>query len=544
MSKFFRSGTIVDIVNRRMFPGTVFIENGKITVIQEDLEPKGSHFILPGFIDAHIHIESSMLIPSEFARLASVHGTVATVSDPHEIANVLGIDGIRYMIQNGNLVPFHFYFGASSCVPATNFETAGATLDSQAIEELFKVDRLKYLSEMMNYPGVLHRDSEVMKKIAVAKKFNIPIDGHAPGLMGAEAEKYIAAGISTDHECFTLEEALDKIKYGMKIIIREGSAAKNFEALHPLIKMHPDLVMFCSDDKHPHELVEGHINQLVKRAITDCGYDLMDVLRAATLNPINHYRLEVGLLQVNDSADFIVVEDLKEFKVLETYSAGELIALKGKSLIAKVESTTPNFFNTKPKDPNDFKVPATHDKIHVIHPENGQLITHDHIVQAKIKDHLLQVDVEHDILKLTVINRYESVPPAIAFIKNFGLKTGAIASSIAHDCHNVIAVGCSDEDLCNAANLVIKNKGGIAVVKGTEQYILSLPVAGLMTNEDGYTVAEQYVKMDKLAKLLGSKLDAPFMTLSFMALLVIPELKLSDKGLFDGKKFHFIPLEV
>jgi adenine deaminase len=544
MSKFSRSGNIVDIIKREIFPGTIHVTDNKITAITRDNEPKSSDYILPGFIDAHVHIESSMLIPSEFARLASVHGTVATVSDPHEIGNVLGIDGIRYMIQNGKQVPFNFYFGASSCVPATQFETAGATISAQDIETLFREDNLKYLSEMMNFPGVLARDPLVMDKIKVAQKLKKPVDGHAPGLKGKDAEKYITAGISTDHECYTLEEALDKLKFGMKILIREGSAAKNYDALHTLIKTHPDKIMFCCDDKHPHELVKGHINEFVKRSVIEKGYDLMDVLRAASLHPVQHYDLDVGLLQKNDPADFIVVNNLKEFKVLETYVKGTLIAKNGKTLIQSVKATTPNHFSTSLKKPEEFAVSATSEKINVIQAEDGQLITGGFIAPTKIVNQKDVSDPSRDILKLTVINRYQNAKPAIAFIKNFGLKKGAIASCIAHDSHNIIAVGCSDEEICKAVNLLINSKGGISIVNGNEEHVLPLPVAGIMSHEDGYVVAKKYEDMDLLSKKLGSTLQAPFMTLSFMALLVIPALKLSDKGLFDGKRFEFTPLHV
>lgn len=541
---FNRSGTVIDIVNRKIFPGTVKVENGIIKSIVKDSTAKTPDYILPGFIDAHVHIESSMLIPSEFARLASVHGTVATVSDPHEIGNVLGVEGIRYMIQNGQQVPFHFYFGASSCVPATQFETAGSVISPEAIESLFRVDYLKYLSEMMNYPGVLSHDPIVMEKIRIAHSLNRPVDGHAPGLMGIEAKRYIAAGIYTDHECFMLEEALNKIKYGMHILIREGSAAKNYEALHPLIKMYPEMVMFCSDDKHPHELVKGHINELVKRSVVEKGYDLMDVLRAASLNPVTHYKLDVGLLRPKDSADFIVIDNLKDFNVLETYVRGTLIAQKGSTRIQRTQATTPNQFSTSLKRTEQFAISAQEKNIRIIQAEEGQLITKSVIVPAKITNGQIVPDTQRDILKLTVVNRYENAPPSLAFIQNFGFKSGAIASCIAHDSHNIIAVGCSDQEICDAVNLLIENKGGISIVNGTQKHVLPLPVAGIMTNEDGYKVAEKYSEMDARAKQLGTQLYAPFMTLSFMALLVIPSLKLSDKGLFDGTSFQFVPLQV
>lgn len=537
------SGTIVDIISKNIYPGTVVVEQGKIVRIEKDPVAKTEHFILPGFIDAHIHIESSMLIPSEFARLASVHGTVATVSDPHEIANVLGIDGVRYMIDNAKMVPFHFYFGAPSCVPATSFETAGAVISADQIEELFLKDHLRYLSEMMNFPGVLTKDPEVMKKIAVAKRYKKPIDGHAPGLKDPEAYEYIKAGITTDHECYTLEEALVKLSHGMKILIREGSAAKNYQALHTLLKTHPEMVMFCSDDKHPNDLVTGHINEIVKQSIVEKGYDLMDVLRAASLHPVEHYNLDVGLLRENDSADFIVVDSLKDFTVLKTYIKGQLVAENGKTLIQSVQAKTPNNFHTKLKVLEDFAIAKGANKIHVIQAEDGQLVTHGSVEFAAIKGEYYVTDVSRDLLKLAVVNRYNDAVPAKAFVKNFGLEKGALASCIAHDSHNIIAVGCDDKSLCRAVNLCIKNKGGIALVYDDQEYSLSLPVAGIMSNEDGYVVAEKYKKIQDLAHMLKTPLHDPFMTLSFMALLVIPELKLSDKGLFDVLHFHFCPLD-
>jgi adenine deaminase len=543
MKAFSISGNIVDIIRRKVFLGTVSVKDGKIASIQPNENVASKNFILPGFVDAHVHIESSMLIPSEFARLAVIHGTVGTVSDPHEIANVLGLEGIRYMIRNGKQVPFHFHFGASSCVPATSFETAGAEISSDEIRTLFLKDKLLYLSEMMNYPGVLHRDPEVMAKIKIAKELGFPIDGHSPGLKGEEAARYIAAGITTDHECFTLEEALDKLKFGMKILIREGSAAKNYQALHSLIGSHPDKVMFCSDDKHPDDLVEGHIDELVRRSIVKHDFDTMDVLRCASYNPVKHYNLEVGLLQIGDSADFIVVDNLRDFTVLKTYVNGMLVADRGKTLISSVNSEVLNHFNASLKKEEDFVVEGVeNDILQVICAIDGQLITEKFEAKAKIQDHRVVSDVNNDILKLAVVNRYQDAPAAIGFIKGFGLKMGAIASCIAHDSHNIIAVGVSDEDICAAVNAIIKNKGGISAASGGSVDALPLPVAGIMSEKDAYEVAKSYSFIDQKAKQLGTSLHAPYMTLSFMALLVIPSLKLSDKGLFDGTVFEFAPL--
>lgn len=539
-TSFSVEGNIVDIMGRRIFQGEVQVVDGIIS----EIRPKPvttSHYILPGLIDAHIHIESSMLIPAEFARLAVPHGTVATVSDPHEIANVLGLHGVYFMIKNGGKTPFKFFFGAPSCVPATDFETAGAALGPAEVEELLKMEDIRYLSEMMNFPGVLHGDPVVGAKLALARKYNKPVDGHAPGLMGEEARKYIQAGITTDHECFTMKEALDKVRYGMSILIREGSAAKNFDELIGLLNDYPDQIMFCSDDKHPNDLVTGHINELVKRAI-HLGYDPLMVLRACILNPIRHYNLPVGLLQKGDPADMIVVDNLQDFQVLATYIDGVKVAENGKSLLPAVGESTPNLFHAHPVSAVDLTVPAIGHRIRLLEALDGQLITEAAEAEATIRDGLVVADPERDILKLVVMNRYEPHPPSVAFIRHFHLREGAIASTVAHDSHNIIAVGTTDEDLADAINLLVKHKGGVSLSAGNEKHVLPLPVAGIMSNRDGYQVAAQYDFLDKRAKALGSTLHAPYMTLSFMALLVIPQLKLSDKGLFDGKTFGFTKL--
>lgn len=542
------SGNIIDIPHRRIYHGQISIENGKIAAVQA-LPGQSRIYLLPGFIDAHIHIESSMLVPSEFARMAVVHGTVATVSDPHEIANVCGEAGVQFMLDNGDQAPFKFFFGAPSCVPATDFETAGASLDAVAVERLLKNPRIGYLSEMMNYPGVLFKNEEVLKKIAAARRLGKPVDGHAPGLRGADARDYFAAGISTDHECFTYEEGLEKAELGVHILIREGSAAKNFEALIPLLQSHPSQIMFCSDDKHPDDLVAGHINQLVAQAL-DHGCDLFDALQAACLNPIRHYGLLVGQMRVGDAADFILTEDLDTFKVLQTWINGELVAERGKTFIPSIECQAINNFDADKKQPADFELAAPpaapHPDIRVIRVLDGQIVTESFQTPATIKDRLVVADQSRDILKFTVVNRYQNAAPAIAFVKNFELKDGAIASSVGHDSHNILAVGTDDELLCRAVNLLIRHKGGVCAVSGRgEERILPLPVAGLMTTDDGWSVASRYAALDDFVKKeLACSLRSPFMTLSFMALLVIPELKLSDKGLFDGGKFKFADIFV
>ena len=535
-------GNIVDLDNKRIFKGEVEVEDGKIVAIRE-AQHTSNHFILPGFVDAHIHIESSMLVPSEFAKIAVVHGTVATVSDPHEIANVLGVKGVDFMIENGKKVPLKFNFGAPSCVPATSFESAGAIIDAADIQLMMENPDIKYLAEMMNYPGVLFDDAEVLAKIQHAKNNKKPIDGHAPGLRGEDATKYIAAGISTDHECFTYDEALEKLQKGMKVIIREGSAAKNFEALIALLPEHFENMMFCSDDKHPDDLLLGHINQLCERAVAK-GIDVFKVLQAACVNPVKHYNLEVGLLQKGAAADFILVDNLKHFNVLETYINGALVAKNGKSFVKSVPFEILNNFNTDTKKVADFRFESSANKIRVIEALDGELVTNQIEAASLIVAGNLVSNTETDVLKMTVVNRYKNEAPAIAFIKNFGIKEGAIASSVGHDSHNIIAIGVSDEAICKAVNLVIENSGGICAINAYEEKIVSLPVAGIMSDLSAEEIGKSYAELDQMAKEMGSKLSAPYMSLSFMALLVIPSLKLSDKGLFDGTSFKFTSLEI
>jgi adenine deaminase len=534
-------GQIVDIKNKRIFSGEVTISKGKIFNIEEKAH-NVNQYILPGFIDAHIHIESSMLVPTEFAKIAVTHGTVATVSDPHEIANVLGIEGVNFMIDNGKQTPFKFNFGAPSCVPATSFESAGAVIDADGIKELMANPEIKYLAEMMNYPGVLFDDPEVLQKLEWAKHYKKPIDGHAPGVVGEDITKYINAGISTDHECFTYEEGLEKLQKGMKILIREGSAAKNFEALIDLLPQHYENMMFCSDDKHPDDLIVNHINRLCARAVAK-GMDVFKVLQAACVNPIAHYNLEVGLLHVGDAADCIIVKDLINFEVMKTFIDGELVSENGVSKLKSVPFKNLNNFNTNKKQVSDFRVASSSTSdilnIRVIEALEGQLVTNEIIKEATLHNGNLVSNIDTDILKMTVVNRYNNDQPAMAFIKSFGLKEGAIASSVGHDSHNIIAVGVSDEMICKAVNLIIENKGGICAVTASEEKIVPLPVAGIMSDQDGETIGKDYAALDKMAKQMGSPLNAPYMTLSFMALLVIPSLKLSDKGLFNGKDFKF-----
>jgi adenine deaminase len=497
---------------------------------------------MAGFVDAHIHVESSLLPPPEFARLAVVHGTVATVSDPHEIANVLGMRGVDFMVREGRRTPFKFCFGAPSCVPATGAECAGAALGPRDVARLLARPEIGYLSEVMNFPGVLGRDPAVMAKIAAARRAGKPVDGHAPGLRGKTAAAYAAAGITTDHECFTLPEARDKIRAGMKILIREGSAARNFDALAPLLRTHPASCMFCCDDLHPDLLVKHHLDAHVRRALA-AGADRLDALACASVHPVRHYGLEVGLLQAGDPADFIVVDGWSSFRVRRTYIGGRLVAANGRSLLPRLRSGAVNRFAALPRSPADFEVPAAGTELNVIVARDGQLVTGWERLPARVAGGLALADPSRDLLKIAVVNRYRPrAPVAVGFVRGFGLWEGALASSVAHDSHNVVAVGADDRSLAAAVNLVIARRGGLAMVGGGRRAVLPLPIAGLMATADGRTVARRYARIDALAKGLGSPLGAPFMTLSFMALLVIPDLKLSDKGLFSGSLWKFQPL--
>ena len=536
---FSLAGHLIDLHERSIRPATVHVQDGTVDRI-EPAENVPDRYLLPGFVDAHVHVESSMLTPSEFARAAVPHGTVATVSDPHEIANVLGVDGVEYMIEDGRQVPFHFAFGAPSCVPATPFETNGATLDPEAVAALLDRDDVPYLSEMMNYPGAITRDDDVMAKIEAALQRGKPVDGHAPGLRGEGVEDYATAGIETDHECFEIEEAREKLDAGMKIMIREGSAAKNFDELIPLMDEAPERLMFCSDDKHPDSLVESHIDALARRAINR-GYDRFDVLRAACVHPVEHYGLDVGLLREGDPADFIVVDHPDTLRVQRTYVEGRLVAENSETQIERVPSDVVNEFEAEPVEPDTFAVPAEGNQMRAITAVDNQLMTGEEIVDTPVEEGMAVADPDRDLLKLAVVNRYtETSEPSVAFIRGFGLEEGALASSVAHDSHNVVAVGASNAALARAVNAVIRQEGGIsAVAEGT--HVLPLPIAGLVSDEPHDVVARRYTRLSHFVQNeLGSPMDAPFMTLSFMALLVIPQLKLSDQGLFDGEAFTFV----
>ena len=538
------SGYVVDVISKKITKGIVRFENGIIKEIipTEEVE---NQYIIPGFVDAHIHIESSMMLPSEFARYSVIHGTVACVCDPHEIANVCGIEGIDYMIENGRQSPMKFYFGAPSCVPSTHHETSGAELDADDVENLLLRDDIYFLAEMMNFPGVIHNNKQVHAKLDAAKRIGKPIDGHAPELKGNDLIAYASGGITTDHECITIAEAEAKIALGMTVQIREGSAAKNFDDLLSLLDNHPDKIMFCSDDKHPDDLLKnGHVNTLARRAVA-AGYDPIDVLRICSLTPIRHYKLDVGLLQQGDEADFVVVNNLKDFEVKETYIRGVKVSENGKPLYPRfIPTELINQFNAKKITVEQLNVNHSGGEMKVIHVDDGQLFTREILHLPGHENGNVVSDIENDILKLVVYNRYQPSEPAIAFIKNIGLKRGALASTVAHDSHNIVAVGTSDAEIVSAINQIIDSRGGILACEGYKTCLLSLPIGGLLSDIDGYLIAKRYEEVDAMAKELGSTLRAPFMTVAFMSLLVIPELKLGDRGLFDGRNFKFVDLMV
>ena len=536
------SGNIVDVVKRTVSKGIVTIENGRIKSI-EPADEVDDRFIIPGLVDAHIHIESSMMLPAEFARYSVVHGTVACVCDPHEIANVCGIDGVDYMIENGKQSPMKFYFGAPSCVPSTKFETSGAELDADAVEQLLQREDIYFLAEMMNFPGVIHKNKQVLLKLQAAQAVGKPIDGHAPDLTDEELVSYVGGGISTDHECMTIADAEAKIALGMKVQIREGSAAKNFDDLLSLMDKHAANIMFCSDDKHPDDLIKnGHINSLVKRAVAK-GYDPIEVLRVSSFNPIQHYKLDVGLLQIGDPADFNIVNNLRDFDILSTYIAGEKVSENGVPTYVRYNPTELiNQFNAEKITVDQLQLTPIGDNLKVILVDDGQLFTHYEWLKQKVENGNVISDIENDVLKIVVYNRYQPSEPSIGFIRNIGLKRGALASTVSHDSHNIVAVGTTDKEIVSAINQIIESKGGILACEGERTCLLSLSVGGTMSDGVGSVISKQYEEIDAMAKELGSRLKAPFMTLAFMSLLVIPKLKLSDKGLFDGSTFSFTNL--
>lgn len=548
-------GHIVDVVRRDIYDGVIVVENGTIVAVRQCELPQSEKpypYLMPGFIDSHVHIESSMMEPHEFARVAVGHGTIGVVADPHEICNVMGVEGLDYMVRSGKRAMMNICFGAPSCVPAVggDIETSGAVLDADDIERLMARDDIGFLGEMMNYVGVLAGDEQVMKKIAAAQRYGKRIDGHAPGLTGAERDKYVSAGISTDHECSTLEEGRSCIKAGMKVIIREGSAAKDYERLKPLIGENPGHVMLCTDDCHPDDLVRGHINAIVKRAIAD-GYDLFDILQAACVNPQHHYQLKWGLLQKGDPATFIMVDNIgPHFRVQHTMVNGvEVFSFNSSSGAIHAQALTddeivafPNRFVAAPITVDDIRLDiSSGDTAHIINATDGSLLT-GHEVETISGNPLIDAKYPWpEVQKIVVYNRYTpGAKPVVGLVRGFGLREGAIASSVAHDCHNIVAIGLKDELLVQAINRVVEMKGGEVVVSKDEMLDIALPIGGLMSPLSGHEVAYRCRLISDMVEQLGCEMKAPFITMAFMCLPVIPELKITDRCLWNSSKMEAV----
>ena len=545
------------MVSREIFDGTLTVEDGKIAEIKRGGLPERERpypYLMPGFIDSHVHIESSMMVPHEFARIAVSHGTIGVIADPHEIANVLGVEGVDYMIRSGRMAQFNFCFGAPSCVPALggDVETNGATIDAEDIEKLMARQDIGFLAEMMNYPSVLAGDGEIMRKIEAARRHGKPVDGHAPGLTGHQRDQYAAAGITTDHECSTLEEGRSCVKAGMKVIIREGGAARDYEQLNPLIAESPDMVMLCTDDCHPEDFVREHINAIVMRALAD-GYDLWDILQAACVNPQRHYHLDWGLLQQGDPATFIIVDTVgPHFKVQSTVIRGmEVYSYNSSSLAMYLQLTASDYKGDHQDYPNNFvAAPITEDDIfynikpgaaeHIINATDGSLVTGHEVWRmgaSMFSDTHPWLEVE----KIVVYNRYQrGAKPMVGLIHGFGITNGAIAGSVAHDCHNIVAVGSNDGYIVRAINRVIEMGGGLVVVSADEENDIPLPIAGLMAPLTGHELAFRSMIMRQKVHDIGCMMKDPFITMAFMALPVIPNLKLTDRHLMDTKNMEII----
>ena len=547
-------GHIVDVVRREIYDGEIIVREGQIADVRRCELPEGGKpwpYIMPGFIDAHVHIESSMMVPHKFARIAVSHGTIGVIADPHEIGNVLGVEGVDYMIRSGHESLFNFCFGAPSCVPAVggDIETCGKVIDVKDTEALMAREDIGFLGEMMNYVGVLANDKEVMAKIKAALHHGKPVDGHAPGLTGQERYQYAAAGVTTDHECSTLEEGRSCINAGMKVIIREGSAAKDYQLLSPLITESPNMVMFCTDDCHPDDFVRGHINLIVKRALAD-GYDLWDVLQAACVNAQKHYNRNWGLLQVGDPATFITVDNISpHFRVETTVINGEEAFNYNSNLPSHHDSQDhvldfnfPNNFVAAPITAADIAFDIkSGDTVHVIHASDGSLLT-DH-EEVKVSGNPL-FDSQYpwtEVQKIVVYNRYvPGAKPIVGLVRGFNVKSGAMAGSVAHDCHNIVAIGSNDEYLVRAINRIVEMRGGQVVVTPHEMLDIPLPIAGLMAPMGGHEIAFRTLCIQEKVREIGCQMKSPFITMAFMCLPVIPDIKITDRHLMDTRTFKVI----
>ena len=515
---------------------------------KEEVDIRGK-WIVPGLIDGHLHVESSMLLPSKLAAALLVHGTTTIVSDPHEIANVMGLEGIRFMLEDSRDIPFDIFYMAPSCVPATHLETSGATLEASDLSELKDEPRILGLAEMMNFPGVLMGDQGVLEKIVLFR--SEILDGHCPFLRGHDLQAYLTTGICSDHETTDRSEGLEKVENGMMLMIREGTSAKNLEELLPLINSkNSRRFCFVSDDLHAEDIQQkGHLNFIVRKAI-QLGLDPATAVQLVTINPAEHFGLKGrGAVAPGYFADFVVLDDLETFKVASVYKNGRIAVDRGALVNFPIKQgeaplMQPKPLNTGPLTPENFCIPYSEGKARVIELVSGQVVTKALYEEVKSTNGFVTSDIESDILKLCVVERHQaSGRIGFGLVKGFGLKRGAVASSVAHDSHNVIVVGVNDEDIFRAVEEVKVMGGGLAVASG-DDIIAKVPleIAGLMSTQPIDALVKKLRRVKKAASNLGCVLEEPFMALSFLALPVIPELKLTDRGLVDVNRFEIVPL--
>jgi adenine deaminase len=547
-----RNARLVNVFSGEVHPADVAIAEGYIVGIgpyagREEIDLEG-RFLCPGFIDGHVHLESAMVHPAEFARAVVPRGTTTVIADPHEIANVLGLEGVHYLLEETARLPLNVYLMAPSCVPASPLETAGAEITASDIAVLLKEERVLGLAEVMNFPGVLDRVPEVLQKLRAAA--GRPVDGHAPGLSGKDLCAYVAAGIGSDHECTTLQEALEKLRLGMAIMIREGSTAHNLEELLPLVMSgNASRCFFVSDDRHPADLLaHGHMDDILRRARARELLPPVVLIQMATLNAARYFRLwDLGAVAPGYRADLVVLDDLESFSVGMVFKDGRLVARDGallEGVLPVARALPPSTFRVPDLHPGRFRIPMQGSRVRTIGVVPRQIWTQALVEEATVQDGFVVADPQRDLLKIAVVERHRgSGRIGLGLVKGFGLKYGAIASSVAHDSHNIVAVGCSDEELALAVSEVVRLRGGQVVVAGKRVLeALPLPIAGLMSDRPLEEVRRQVDRLNQAARGLGCALEAPLMTMAFMALVVIPELKLSDRGLVDVQAFSVVPL--
>ncbi len=531
-------GNILNIYTDEIYPGEIEIEKGVIQSIRE-VSSFFNEIIVPGFIDSHIHIESSKLTPSRFAEIALKHGTTSVVADPHEIANVMGLEGIEYMLNDARNSPLKFNFAAPSCVPTTEYETAGATIDSNVIDDLLRKDEFVSLGEVMDYNGVIEGKEDLIAKIESAKKHKKPIDGHAPLVTGEDLQKYVKYGIDTDHECTSKREAAEKRRMGVKIMIREGSESHMLEEL-----LHSDADFIVSDDICAEDLIDGHIDKLLRKAVS-LGMDAFEALKLVTINPAKHYNLNVGSITPGKQADLVFIDNLEDFNVKRVIVDGNTIYKKQKLLYRANPMPVKTTLKITPKTAEDFDVKAQDENhksatVNVINVEDNTIISSHDTAKLSIDRNTVIPSVFEDILKISVIERYGGNTIANGFVHGFNIKNGAIASSVSHDSHNIIAVGTNSQYIAEATNKIIENKGGLVAMSNKEMIDLPLPIAGLMSDKSANVVSKVSSSLNELVSSMGCTLSSPYTTLSFLALPVVPSIKITNKGLFDVDANKFI----